>query len=240
MSPVFPPPSAEIEEVHPMNPIRTILLSVVVALVILVIGGGVTYMVYMGDNYVSTDNAAVSVPMVTVVAPAAGAVSAVDVAVGQTVTRGQTLFALSPAGGGGKGAPATVSVPSPVGAVVAALNTSVGSVVAPGSPLATLAQPAAGVVVANVPETEIRNVSVGQSATVTLDAYPGVTFSGHVSAITPATQASLSLFPASALSGTYTKVTQLIPVTVTFDALGYRLYEGQDAEVSIHTGSASG
>lgn len=136
-------------------------------------------------------------------------------------------------------APGLVSITAPVSGVVSEIGASAGQTVLPGETLVEIAEPKDAVVVANIPETSIRNVVDGQSVNVTLDAYPGTTFKGHVEAVQPATQASLSLFPASALSGSFTKVTQLVPVWVTFNSQGDTVYNGLSAEVSIQIGNGS-
>jgi multidrug resistance efflux pump len=250
---------------------RQFLLNLVVVVVLLAIGGGVAYQVYEANNYVSTDNAQVSVPQVSVDALGAGTVTAVDVGVGQKVNAGSPLVvaqtaaaatrpaAPAPAvrpGRAAKGAsaasaataqtpspaapaPAPATIAAPVAGVVTAVDVTPGQTVVPGQTLVVVSEPQDAMVVANVPETAIRNVEDGQAVDVTLDAYPGTVFTGHVAAIQPATQASLSLFPASALSGSFTKVTQLVPVWIRFDAQGYTLYNGLSAEVRIHTGSGS-
>ncbi|MCL6595776.1 MAG: efflux RND transporter periplasmic adaptor subunit [Firmicutes bacterium] len=244
---------------------RQFLLNLVVVVVLLAIGGGVAYQVYEANNYVSTDNAQVSVPQVSVDALGAGTVTAVDVGVGQKVNAGSPLVvaqnaaaasrAAAPAArraGAAKGAsaapapsaqtpaaPATATITAPVAGVVTAVDVTPGQTVVPGQTLVVVSEPQNAMVVANVPETSIRNVEDGQAVDVTLDAYPGTVFTGHVAAIQPATQASLSLFPASALSGSFTKVTQLVPVWIRFDPQGYTLYNGLSAEVRIHTGSGA-
>jgi multidrug resistance efflux pump len=268
---------------------RQFLVNLVIVVVLLAIGGGIAYSSYEANNYVSTNNAQVSVPVVTVDALAAGSVASVPVAVGESVGVGTSLVDIAPAaptGGAGaaaaagatgaaatrsgagraakgKGraagtatatsatttattttpaagsASAALAVTSPVAGVVSAVDVAPGQTVLPGQALVSVSEPANAMVVANVPETAIRNVADGQKVDVTFDAYPGTTFTGHVAAIQPATQASLSLFPASALSGSFTKVTQLVPVWIRVDAQGYTLYNGLSAEVRIHIGSGS-
>lgn len=251
---------------------RQLLLNVLVVVVLLAIGGGIAYESYQSNNYVSTANAQVSVPVVTVSALSPATVQSVPAAVGQKVAAGQAIADLSGVaaagqtttstvtpgrtakGNGAKGtagagattsatqtttttASSPTSINAPVAGVISALDVSPGQTLLPGQAVADVSEPAQAVVVANIPETSIRNVSDGQTVDVTIDAYPGTTFTGRVKAIQPATQASLSLFPASALSGSFTKVTQLVPVVVAIDAQGYSLYNGLSAEVRIHIGS---
>lgn len=162
-----------------------------------------------------------------------------------TAAAGPTAAATASAGAGSGATTAALAgtvptrITAPVNGVVTAISATPGETVFPGQELLTLTEPQQADVVANVPETSIRNVKVGQSVNVTIDAYPGTTFTGTVAAIQPATQASLSLFPASALSGTFTKVTQLVPVIIDIDTQGYTMYNGLSAEIRIQTGSGN-
>jgi multidrug resistance efflux pump len=68
-----------------------------------------------------------------------------------------------------------------------------------------------------VEETNILNIHTGQSVTVSLDAY-GKNFAGYVEDVNTITSAKLSGSATSfTTSGTYTKVTQLIPVKIKLD-----------------------
>lgn len=61
-------------------------------------------------------------------------------------------------------------------------------------------------------------IKVGQQAEVEIDAYPGKTFKGKVTDIDDTTQTYFSASATSlTTSGTYTKVTQLIPIKITID-----------------------
>jgi len=244
---------------------RQLLLNLVIVVVLLAIGGGIAYESYLGNNYVSTDNAQVTLPVIDVAALGAGRATAVPVQVGESVHAGQTLVEIATAaaastaatsatttagaaktgtkagsgGGAGGSAPPPTAVTAPVSGVVSAVDVSVGQTVLPGVTLVEVTQPSRAIAVANIPETAIRNVADGQKVDITVDAYPGTTFTGRVETIQPATQASLSLFPSSALSGSFTKVTQLVPVWISFNSEGDTMYNGLSAEVRIHIGNAS-
>ena len=58
----------------------------------------------------------------------------------------------------------------------------------------------------------------GQQVDITVDAYKGVKFSGHVAAISPASQNTFALVPAQNASGNFVKVTQRIPVRIYVDS----------------------
>jgi membrane fusion protein (multidrug efflux system) len=87
-------------------------------------------------------------------------------------------------------------------------------------------------------ETELTYVRTGQQATITVDAYPGVTWHGTVDSLSPASGASFALLPAQNTSGNWVKVVQRIPVRIAVtsgDGLP-PLRAGMSVVVSIDTG----
>lgn len=88
------------------------------------------------------------------------------------------------------------AVLSPVDGYVTGTPAKVGQVVAPGTPVATIVSLDGVYFEGQVPETEIANVEIGQTATVTLDALPGRTFSGTIVAIDPKAESLGRLFAA--------------------------------------------
>ena len=72
-------------------------------------------------------------------------------------------------------------------------------------------------VTANYKETDLTNMKPGQRATISVDAYPGVIFSGHVDSIQAGSGAQFSLLPPENATGNYIKVVQRIPVKIVFD-----------------------
>ena len=78
----------------------------------------------------------------------------------------------------------------------------------------------------------------GDKATVTIDTYPGVTWTGEVESISPASGATFSVLPAQNASGNWVKVVQRIPVRIRVDQPedAPRLRAGMSTEVSIDTG----
>lgn len=67
-------------------------------------------------------------------------------------------------------------------------------------------------------------MKVGQSADITVDAYPGHTFHGTVGSINPASQNTYALVPAQNATGNFVKVTQRIPVRIYVDDMDQRNY----------------
>jgi membrane fusion protein, multidrug efflux system len=92
-------------------------------------------------------------------------------------------------------------------------------------------------------ETKLTYVRPGQSATVTVDTYPGVRWRGVVASVSPAAAEQFALLPAQNTSGNWVKVVQRIPVRVRIDARDRslpRLSAGMSVELSIDTGHPRG
>ena len=93
-----------------------------------------------------------------------------------------------------------------------------GQFVIAGQQLMTLTASDESWVIANVKETDIGRVRVGQPALITADAYPDATLTGIVQSIEPATGAKFSLLPQENATGNFTKVVQRVPVKIHLDA----------------------
>jgi membrane fusion protein (multidrug efflux system) len=71
-------------------------------------------------------------------------------------------------------------------------------------------------VTANLKETQLRHMQVGQPVTIHVDT-TGQDYKGHVQSIAGASGAISSLLPPENATGNYVKVVQRIPVKITFD-----------------------
>ena len=87
-------------------------------------------------------------------------------------------------------------------------------------------------------ESQLTYARPGQSATVSIDAYPGKTWNGVVESISPATDQQFALLPAQNSSGNWVKVVQRIPVRVRIDRQpdDPPLVAGMSATIDIDTG----
>ena len=90
---------------------------------------------------------------------------------------------------------------------------------------------------ANLKETELTYVREGQSATITVDAYPDAEWKARVSSIAPATGAEFSILPPQNATGNWVKVVQRIPVRlqVVGSESGPPLRAGMSVVVTIDT-----
>jgi membrane fusion protein, multidrug efflux system len=70
---------------------------------------------------------------------------------------------------------------------------------------------------ANFKETQLTYMKPGQPVNITVDAYPGKAFRGHVDSIQRGSGAAFSLLPPENATGNYVKVVQRVPVKIVFD-----------------------
>lgn len=106
---------------------------------------------------------------------------------------------------------------APTSGVVSKKNVEVGELVQPGQPLMSVVPLDDVWVTANLKETETADVRPGDPVDVTVDAYAGRHFAGHVESLSPATGARFSLLPPDNATGNFTKVVQRIPVRIRLD-----------------------
>ncbi len=74
-------------------------------------------------------------------------------------------------------------------------------------------------VTANFKETQLKLMRPGQPVDITIDAYPGRTFAGHVDSVQSGSGTAFSLLPAENATGNYVKIVQRVPVKITFDKM---------------------
>jgi membrane fusion protein (multidrug efflux system) len=80
-------------------------------------------------------------------------------------------------------------------------------------------------VLANLKETQLRNVRVGQHVKLAVDAFPNHPFIGRVNSIEAGSGATYALLPPDNATGNFTKIVQRVPVKLTFDSDSIKGYE---------------
>ena len=90
---------------------------------------------------------------------------------------------------------------------------------------------------ANLKETDLTHVQVGQAAAVEVDAYPNRVWQAVVARISPATGAEFAILPPQNASGNWIKVVQRVPVRIELEDPhgGPPLRAGMSVSVSIDT-----
>jgi membrane fusion protein, multidrug efflux system len=113
-------------------------------------------------------------------------------------------------------------------------NAEIGQVVSAGTNVMTLI-PHNVYITANFKETQMGGIKVGATADISVDAYKGHTFHGHVTSINPASQNTYALVPAQNATGNFVKVTQRIPVRISVDdqSVDLPLRPGMSVEANV-------
>ena len=122
--------------------------------------------------------------------------------------------------------------------VIAKRNAEPGALVQVGQNLLSLVPEKDVWVTANLKETQLANVAVGDAAEFSVDAYPGRTFHGKVESLSPATGARFALLPPDNATGNFTKVVQRVPVRIAVDGTAdpaHPLRPGMSVDVTITT-----
>ncbi len=91
---------------------------------------------------------------------------------------------------------------------------------------------------ANLKETDLTNIKIGQKATVVVDAYPDHEFKAEVASISPATGAEFAVLPPQNATGNWVKVVQRLPVKLVLSEAEENqppLRAGMTVSVSIDT-----
>ena len=122
---------------------------------------------------------------------------------------------------------------SPIDGMVDRIFIANGEFVNTGRRMLLVHDPADLWVEANIKETELRLLRIGQSVEVIVDAFPETGFAGKVARIGSATTANFALLPTPNPSGNFTKITQRVPVKIELGTGGERLLPGMMVEVNI-------
>ena len=180
-------------------------MLVIAAIVIVLAGLGIAgYFIYEGNFYYQTDNAKVDTMIYQLTASASGKLEKVYVNENEWVKAGQVLARVENGS----------LIKSPIDGAVIDVKMDEGDYVTATDVVLVVAKTSDIYITANVEETNILKIHPGQTVTVSLDAY-GQSYKGYVQEVDTVTSTRLTGSQTSfTTSGTYTKVTQLIPVKI--------------------------
>jgi membrane fusion protein (multidrug efflux system) len=132
---------------------------------------------------------------------------------------------------------ARTTVTAPTGGIVVNVRLQPGEQVRAATPIFALVSDKRPWVEANLKETTLGNVRIGQKVEVVLDIYPDITFTGEVASISPATGAEFAILPPQNASGNWVKVVQRLPVRINLlpQENEPQLRAGMTVTVSIDT-----
>jgi membrane fusion protein, multidrug efflux system len=129
-------------------------------------------------------------------------------------------------------------ITAPISGVIGRRTVEQGALMQVGQTLLSIIPDRDVWVTANIKETDLADVAVGNSVEFTVDAYPGRHFRGHVESLSPATGARFALLPPDNATGNFTKVVQRLPVRVAVDGGAdeqHPLRPGMSVVVTIST-----
>lgn len=207
----------------------------VILLLLVAGGGGIGYYYwYQGAHYVTTQDARIAGDIYRIMPKMTGKLTALAVKEGDAVVADQIV-----------GQQDTINIAAnqlensvlraPITGTVIKTQAKEGEVVSTGQSIALVIDESKLYISANLEETEIERLKLGQKVDFTLDAYPGKELSGHLLEIGKATNSTFSLLPATNTSGNFTKVTQRIPIKIAIDdTAGLHLAAGLNAEIKVH------
>lgn len=230
-----------------MKNLKTLILTVISIIIILGLFLGV-YFLYEDSHYFTTEDAKISANMISITPEVTGKVLNWDVKEGDFVKTGQVLgrqdiSSLITSSAVNNQALNTTAdtiaskstIKTPIDGKIVQYSVVNGQVISPGMEIAQIADTSNIFIKANIEETSIFNITPGQQVDITVDAYPNKHFTGFVESIGQATQSAFSAFPSLNTSGTFSKVTQLIPVKITIvNDSNLVLMPGMNATVKIH------
>ena len=128
-------------------------------------------------------------------------------------------------------------VRAPAAGIVSHVQLQPGEWVEEGRPVFRLIASGEMWIEANLKETQLTHIEVGQSVDVEIDAYPDIAWKGVISRISPATGSEFMVLPPQNATGNWIKVVQRIPVRVEIErtADDPELRAGMTVTVAVDT-----
>lgn len=217
-----------------MNGKRKVLLITIVALMAAAVLGIGAYYWYNGNYFVKTEDAKVAGDIIKVSPQISGKLLELDIDEGDTLTKDQII------GRQEMGSLPDINleqsiIRAPIDGFVIKKQVSVGEVVTAGQTVIMMIDPEKLYVTANIEETDITKLKIGQKVDITFDEMKGQKIKGKIQSIGKAANSAFSLLSGSS-SGTFTKVVQKVPVKIAINnkMKNSGLLLGTNAVVKIH------
>jgi multidrug resistance efflux pump len=210
---------------------RKFIILCVAAAMLITLGGVGIYYLYNTAHYVSTEDARVAGDFIQITPEISGKLKEFDVKEGDFVRKDQIIGRISADGLADSSIDKSL-LRSPIDGLMVKTQAGIGEFVPAGTALAVMVDPKQLYISANLKETELQKIQVGQKVDVKIDQFVGRAFHGKVESIGEAATSAFSLLPSS--SGTFTKVVQNVPIKIALDKTGVKLLPGTSAIVKIH------
>ena len=196
---------------------RNLKILLMTALTLLVVSGSYYWAIKEGRIFI--DNALVNAPIITITPTTSGRLMEVDAKEGKYIRKGDILAVVG-----------SEAIRSTIDGLVIMVNSQTGGSFGPQTTVAQLIDPSQMRIVGTIDENKgLSKIEVGQVASFTVDAFPGLTFWGLVDEISPtAKQTQLSFSISSE------RPIQQFQIYVRFPATKYpQLKNGMSAKLTI-------
>jgi len=203
------------------------IVSGVFALAVFALAG---FFIWRSVAYVDTFHARVMGESTVVTMPASGRLLQCDVQAGDAVAEGDEIAVIEAYASGTEPGRVALPVRAPVSGIVVQRTADPAEAVAAGQTFMTILDPDSLWVEANINESRIGRVKVGQQVQVRVRALK-ISFAGRVEQVGPVT--TLALGPDGGRSALSQSVSAEVPVRIALDTAGYRLAPGMSVEVRI-------
>jgi multidrug resistance efflux pump len=180
------PNSKDTQKAAPKRDPRILILA---AFIVVVIGGGIAALAYMGvsNRTVYIDRSQISAPLSDLAPATAGVLKAVYVSEGQVIPPNTVVAQVG-----------TQLLKSTGGGLVVTVNNNIGKLVSPTAAVVTTLDPAQLRVIGQVQEDKgLIHIKVGDPVTFTVDAFGGKQFTGVVDSVAPTAQSGDVVFSVS-------------------------------------------
>ncbi len=189
------------------------ILIILLALFIISGGGIGFYFYYQGTHFLKTEDARITGNQYKVMPQISAEITNIDIKEGDTLFKNEAIAEqdttnLDP------GLIRKSIIRAPIDGTVIKLLSREHEIAAAGQTVALMVDMDDLYVSANIEETEIGKVKVGQDVEVSIDSLEGKTIPGKVRKIRQATNSALSLVAAVNTSGNFNKVTQRVPIEI--------------------------
>ncbi|WP_160723723.1 HlyD family secretion protein [Bacillus sp. USDA818B3_A] len=205
---------------------RLLLINTIGMIVVLALIASGVYFYYQKQNYIKTEDAVVSADISQVVAANSGLLTDWNGKEGKVVSDQEELGKIS---NGQQALP----VDSMSSGTIIKNEAKTNQIVQAGQVLAQTADMDNLYITANIEENDLNDIEVGDSVDITVDGDSESLFNGKIEEIGYATNSVFSALPSQNSSGTYTKVTQKIPVKISIENPSNKVLPGMNAEVKI-------
>jgi multidrug resistance efflux pump len=214
-----------------MNGKRKILIIGILITIVVALGGIASYYWYENTYYVSTEDAKISADLVSVTPQISGKLLELNVEEGDVVKKNQILARQEMNNLPDSSIDQSL-VRAPIDGIVVKKQGTIGELWSTGQTLVTLIDPNKLYISANIEETKLGKIRIGENVDITIDEYNSQKFTGKIKSIGEVSNSALSLLPST--SGTFTKVVQRIPIKIALDEFNNKILPGTNAVVKIH------